>query len=294
MSNPHESKSRELSVKTRHRKHRGEHHEEVHEGEGPWIVSYADMMTLLFCFFVIMTSFATFDPVVVAIKSGQVADSLSDGPNAEKEQSRRLGLEIGGHPNLQGVAKTTLKDGTLEVVFSTALMFPPGDVAISPSFINNVDILVGLIKNKNPDYRIIVEGHTDGAKLSIGAKYRSNWELSSARSASVVERFLYYDFKPNQMVSVGFGNSRPVVPEVDKFGEIIPENQALNRRVIIKVLQPLKSSKMRNVGIETYFEDSEITEPDALPSEETEAKTAPEVKSEIKEEATKIIEKDAK
>jgi chemotaxis protein MotB len=297
MSNSHEPKSRELSVKSRHRKHRGEHHEEAHEGEGPWIVSYADMMTLLFCFFVIMTSFATFDPVVVAIKSGQVADSLSDGPNVEKEQSRRLGLEIGGHPNLQGVAKTTLKDGTLEVVFSSSLMFPPGDVSISASFINNVDILVGLIKNKNPDYRIIVEGHTDSSKLSSVAKYRSNWELSSARSASVVERFLYYDFKPNQLVSVGFGNSRPVVPEVDKFGEFIPENQALNRRVVIKVLQPLKSSKMRNVGIETYFEDSEINEADApIPGDAAPAATPeikPEVKTEVKVEATKEIKKDA-
>jgi chemotaxis protein MotB len=287
--------NKNMSVANRHIKHRKTtaYHEEVHEGEGPWIVSYADMMTLLFCFFAILTSFANFDAVTVAKKSGELSESLSDGPQAEREQSRRLGLEIGGHPNLQGVAKTSLKDGTLEVVFSSSLMFPPGDVSISASFINNIDIMVGLIKNKNPDYRIIVEGHTDSSKLSNTAKYRSNWELSSARSASVVERFLYYDFKPNQLVSVGFGNSRPVAPEVDKFGEIIPENQALNRRVVIKVLQPLKSSKMRNVGIETYFEDSEINEADTPVLEDAVQETKTEVKTELKLEATKEIKKDA-
>lgn len=241
------------------RKHRAEHHEEAHEGEGPWIVSYADMMTLLFCFFVIMTSFANFDPVVVAKKSAGIAAHFSKGElNSESTAIKDLGSEIGGHPNLKGLAQSTVKDGTLEIVFSSSLMFPPGEVDIQKDFMKNVDVLVGLIKNKNPNYRIIVEGHTDKSPLSNTNKYRSNWELSSARSASVVERFIYYDFKPNQLVSVGFGDSRPVSPEFDKYGQVIPENRALNRRVVIKVLQPLKSTKMKNLGIDTYFESSEI------------------------------------
>lgn len=241
------------------KKHKAEHHDEVHEGEGPWIVSYADMMTLLFCFFVIMTSFANFDPVVVAKKSAGIADHFSKGENeAENSAIKDLGSEIGGHPNLKGLAQSTLKDGNLEIVFASSLMFPPGEVDIQNEFIKNVDILVGLIKNKNPNYRIIVEGHTDKSPLSSSHQYRSNWELSSARAASVVERFIYYDFKPNQLVSVGFADSRPVAPEFDKFGQVIPENRALNRRVVIKVLKPLKSSKMKNLGIDTYFENSEI------------------------------------
>jgi chemotaxis protein MotB len=137
-------------------------------------------------------------------------------------------------------------------------MFSSGNADIQESFIKNIDIMVGLIKNKNPNYRIIVEGHSDDSPLSTDHLYRSNWDLSASRATSVVERFLHYGFKPNQLIAVGLGDSRPVAPNHDKSGESIKENQALNRRVVIKVLQPLKSAKMRNLGIENYFEDSEI------------------------------------
>lgn len=236
-----------------------EHHEEAHEGEGPWIVSYADMMTLLFCFFVIMTSFASFEPQVVARKSKEVADYVAKGKfQEEMTEFQNLGLEVGGHPNLKGVARTSMKDGTLEIVFSSSIMFTPGKADIEKEFLKNVDIMVGLIKNKNPNYRVIVEGHTDDNPLSEENAFSSNWDLSSSRSASVVDRFIHYGFKPNQLVAVGFGDSRPIAPNRDKFGVAIKENQALNRRVVIKVLQPLRSAKMRNVGIESYFEDTEI------------------------------------
>ena len=242
-----------------YRKRREIPHQDEHHGEGPWIVSYADMMTLLFCFFVILTSLASFDPIVMARKSAKMAEHFGNGKQLQDgEEINGLGLEIGGHPNLKGIVNPIVKDGTLQLVFSSSIMFSPGEVEIENNFIKNVDIIVGLIKNKNPDYRIIVEGHTDNSPLSPEHTYRSNWELSSARAASVVERFLYYNFKPNQLVSVGFGDSRPIAPNFDKFGNLIKENQALNRRVVIKVLKSLNSTRMKNLGIDSYFEDSEI------------------------------------
>ena len=245
-----------------HKKHAGhddEPHEEAHEGEGPWIVSYADMMTLLFCFFVIMTSFANFDPVVVATKSKGVADHFAKGKFADEDKELQgIVIEIGGHPNLKGVLKSEVKDGTLEVVFTSNLMFQSGEAEIQKEFMKNVDIMVNLIKSRDKNYRIIVEGHTDNSPLSTEHQYRSNWELSSGRAASVVDRFIYYGFKPKQLVSVGFGDSRPVVDNLDKHGTPIPENQAINRRVVIKVLKPLSSAKMKNLGIDSYFDNSEI------------------------------------
>jgi chemotaxis protein MotB len=245
-----------------HRRKHDDHdmeHGEAHEGEGPWIVSYADMMTLLFCFFVIMTSFANFDSAVVTRKSKDVAEHFAKGKFEEETQEfQSLGWSIGGHPNLKGLVRSQLKDGTLEVVFQSNLMFPPGDVEIQKEFIKNIDILVNLIKSKNKDYRIMVEGHTDNSPLSDDHRYRSNWELSGARAASVVDRFIFYGFNPKQLVSVGFGDSRPLAPNNEKNGQALNENKALNRRVVIKVLQPLSSSKMKNLGIDTYFENSEI------------------------------------
>ncbi len=246
--------------KSRKKAHGGGHHEEAHEGEGPWIVSYADMMTLLFCFFVIMCSFGNFDPVVVAKKSAEVADHFApDKAMEEFKNFQALGMDIGGHPNLKGIARSAVKDGTLQVVFSSSLMFDSGEVDISPRFLKSLDVIIGLIKNQNPDYRVIVEGHTDNSPMSTKHYYRNNWELSSARAASVVNRFLYYGFKPTQLVAVGFGDSRPIVDGHDKSGEAMPENLALNRRVVIKVLKPMGSSKIKNLGIDSYFDDSEIT-----------------------------------
>lgn len=252
----------EHDPKPHHRKHRGhddEIHEEAHEGEGPWIVSYADMMTLLFCFFVIMTSFANFDPVVVSSKSNEVAEHFAKGKSQEQlKELEGLGIEIGGHPNMKGVSKSQVRDGTLEVVFTSNLMFEPGDATIQKEFIKNVDIMVNLIKSRDKKYRILVEGHTDDSPLSNQHHYRSNWELSAGRAASVVDRFLYYGFEPKQLVAVGLGDSRPLAPNEDKDGTPILENRALNRRVVIKVLRPLNSSQMKNLGIDSYFENSEL------------------------------------
>lgn len=245
--------------KRKKKKAHGGGHEEVHEGEGPWIVSYADMMTLLFCFFVIMTSFASFEPQVVAKKSAAVAEHFVPGKEeVETKALEGIGMVIGGLPDLKGKVKVEIKDGQLQLVFSSAVVFEKGDVEIKKDFLKNVDAMIGLIKSKNPSYRILIEGHTDSSKITEKAVYRSNWEVSSARAASMIERFSFYGFKSNQLVSVGYGDSRPVAENYDKNGYPIPENQALNRRVVVKILKPLKSTKMRNLEMKSYFEDSEI------------------------------------
>ena len=207
-----------------------------------------------------MTSFANFDPVVVASKSAAIAEHFVPDKAADELKSfQTIGLDIGGHPNVKSIARSEVKDGTLEIVFSSALMFHAGEVDITDEFQKSLDVIIGLVKNTNPEYRIIVEGHTDSTVLSADHVYRSNWELSSARAASIVERFIYFGFNPKQLVAVGFGSSRPIVAEHDKSGTSLPENQALNRRVVIKVLRPLGSNKIKNLGIDTYFENSEIT-----------------------------------
>lgn len=258
--------------RVRNRKHEDAHEEEHGEGE-PWLVSYADMMTLLFCFFVIMVSFANFDPVVVVDKSKQIADYIShkDVKEEVKEEIdkvdeaaevKKLEEEVTNNPELQGIAVATVKDGTLQVVFSSTVLFPSGGEGVEADFYKNIDILIGLIKNRNADYRIIIEGHTDVNDTTKGKDNQqvSSWALSSARAAHVVERFIFHGFLSNQLVSVGYGDSHPVAPSHDKDGSVIEENQALNRRVVIKVLQPLPGAKNKKLKVDNYFENSEVLE----------------------------------
>lgn len=239
------------------KKHSQEHDEHVEEG--PWIVSYADMMTLLFCFFVILTSFANFDPVTFEKKSEEVSKHFVPSKiEGEKRGIETLGTDIGGHPNLKNEVSTKIKDGALEIVFSSSVMFDPGSTTLKKDFIKNIDAMISLIKSKNPNYRIIVEGHTDNSPVSPNGVYRSNWEISSARSASVVERFQFYGFQGKQLISVGFGDTRPIAPNKDKDGNPIPDNQSLNRRVVIKVLKPLHFASNETTDPDLYFNSSEM------------------------------------
>lgn len=233
-------------------------HGAEHVEEGPWIVSYADMMTLLFCFFVIMTSFASFDPVTVAKKGADVAEHfVPTKVEGEKQELSALGIELGGHPNLKGSVRSQVKDSSLELSFSSSIMFKPGETKLRPEFVSNIDAMISLIKNKNPNYRIIIEGHTDSSPISENANFPSNWELSSARAAAIVQRFEYYGFKGEQLVSVGYGQTRPIAPNMNEDGTPNLDNQALNRRVVIKVLAPARQlTKSEKDSL--YFDSSDI------------------------------------
>jgi chemotaxis protein MotB len=79
---------------------------------------------------------------------------------------------------------------------------------------------------------IRVEGHTDDVPIRT-ARYRSNWELSTARATSVVQ-FLIEEgqFSPDRLVAAGYSQYRPKVPNDS------PDSRARNRRVDLVVLQP--------------------------------------------------------
>lgn len=245
------------------RKHHDDHEEEEHEEGEPWLMSYADMMTLLFCFFVIISSFGNYDPIDVAKKSKEVADYTSHGAVTEEEENvTKLEQDVSSNPELQGIATASVKDGSMEVVFSSTVLFPNGGVELEKRFYQNIDILIGLIKNRNSNYRVIVEGHTDlndSYRAPNGEKF-SSWQLSAARASKVIDRFIYQGFKSNQVVAIGYGDSRLTAPSFDKDGIPIEENRALNRRVVIKVLQPMRGTRIKKMKMENYFEDSEILE----------------------------------
>jgi chemotaxis protein MotB len=54
----------------------------------------------------------------------------------------------------------------------------------------------------------------------------------------VVREFIRYGFRPEKIMATGFGESRPLYPNKDDMGVPIPKNQALNRRVVIKIVAP--------------------------------------------------------
>ena len=79
-----------------------------------------------------------------------------------------------------------------------------------------------------------IEGHTSNKKVA-GDKYPSNWELSAARAATVARFFEERGIARTRLKISGFYDNVPKYPNLDPFGEPIPQNQAKNQRVVIHI-----------------------------------------------------------
>jgi len=116
----------------------------------------------------------------------------------------------------------------LEIEINTDILFPSGSGAFSPEAALVLDKLADVLKPfPNP---IRVEGHTDDRPIKTAA-FPSNWELSAARSASVVHEFTKAGIDPLRLEIVGFGEYRP------RQSNGTPEGRNANRRVAILVLE---------------------------------------------------------
>src|SRR5262245_8654561 len=115
----------------------------------------------------------------------------------------------------------------LEVEVRTDILFASGEANLSDKAIPALDALAAtLIKYPNP---VRVEGHTDNRPINT-RYYPSNWELSSARAASVVHRFARAGLTPERLSVIGFGEYRPAQPNDTVAG------RDANRRVVIVIL----------------------------------------------------------
>lgn len=96
------------------------------------------------------------------------------------------------------------------------------------------DVAVTLKSEKYAAYNISIEGHTDDTPIST-AQFQSNWELSTARAAAVVRFLLELGVPARKLSAAGYADTFPIAPNRTEDGTVIPENQARNRRVVIKL-----------------------------------------------------------
>ncbi len=206
------------------------------ENVDAWLMSYADMITLLLCFFIVFVS---------------VSEPRKDKLAAVTEgMAKRFGVVELSTPfqgilhSLQAVAEThhVLKDVAVEKTMTSVEMELATDTFYkkdSAEFTEDkmpvlLDI-AGTIKSVDYiDYHITVEGHTSDVPVD-SAIYPTNWELSSARAARLVRLFIEQGIKPDRLRAVGYADIRPKVANLDEHGKPIPENRAKNGRIVIKV-----------------------------------------------------------
>jgi chemotaxis protein MotB len=221
-----------------------------------WLVSYADMMTLVACFFILMMAFANYDPIGFAKKTEELAKSVNkDKFKSSESKFTQLQEEIARHPELIKMLKTSIVDNTLLMTFSGSALFAEDQYELTEEMRLTLDALIDLIKVKDSNFRVLVEGHTDNQPLKKTGPFTNNWALSGARASSVVQRFEYFGFDPKNLVALGLGDTRPIAANENEQGEPIPENIRLNRRVVIKVLEPQGGAKLVKMGLGVYFNE---------------------------------------
>lgn len=214
-----------------------------------WMATFSDLCTLLLTFFVLLISMASFEPVKFKMTSESlqgafgVLESFPTVPihpvvaipkKTGDEQKRKQSLqdakkikEVVESKNLDDAVKVEVTETGIAIMLRDPVGFASGSADLKEQ---GKSILgdVGEIIKKNEGLKVRVEGHTDD--VPIGGRYRSNWELSSARSLSVVELLSKETgIQPQNMSAVGYGEFRPIVPNTS------PENRSKNRRIQIFV-----------------------------------------------------------
>jgi chemotaxis protein MotB len=239
------------------------------ENHERWLISYADFITLLFAFFVVMFASSQTDKA----KAQQMSDSIKNALGKDKITSAVAGI-LGGAPGLreQGNAqrkgpggavkaaesaaaaskiaelipslqmlrsqlKGEIDSGMLQVSMEPrgvvislrqAAFFPPGQDTIDAGTYATLQKLATVILAVPNKVRL--EGHTDAVPIH-NARYRSNWELSSARGVTMLELLTSrYNVPENRLSVGGYAETIPIATNAT------PEGRAQNRRVDIVIL----------------------------------------------------------
>jgi chemotaxis protein MotB len=209
---------------------------EEEDGEGNWLVAYADLMTLLFGFFVILSAFSTPNAEKVEQLRKQTSESLGgkyvtpyadlSSGLAKKLEEIDLEKEVSIIETEQGVTLTS----------RGALFFSSGSAELSPIAQSLMVNVAEVLAEQAQGFRLTVEGHTDNIPIS-SKLYPSNWELSAARASTVVRLLEDKGVSREDLRPMGLADTEPVSPNVDSNSNPIPENQAKNRRIVIKIIK---------------------------------------------------------
>lgn len=180
----------------------------------PWMSSYADLMTELVCFFVILYALSAALNKNVQKAASDVKDMIDKKEVAGSVKIDKDGLKI-----------TIEEQGK-------ASFFSSGSAETTPEIDGVILKLAPTLRKLAQDHDILVEGHTDSQRLAgeITKYYDSNWELSGARATSVARLLVEkYGLPPNHIGAVGYGEYRPIATNDT------PEGRAMNRRVVFFV-----------------------------------------------------------
>lgn len=238
-----------------------------------WLVSYADFITLLFAFFVVMYSMSSvnegkyrvlsdtmvaafntppksIDPIQLGkerktlIKEQKVIENIKPVELLEKENNEENQQMVAIADSVKDALKPLINKGLVnvnynklwvEVELNNSLLFDIGSADLEAE---SKDVIGQLAKLIAPlPNQIDVEGHTDNVPIK-NEIYPTNWELSASRSASLVRALSRMGVTPNRLTAIGYGEFRP------KESNNTSQGRQKNRRVAVVILADKNARRM--------------------------------------------------
>ena len=224
---------------------RYEHEEDGEKGVDDWLMTYADLITLLLCFFAIILSVSVPKTAQMLKAEQQMKEEFSGMSKAEIEASLKGSPSILPFDSMPSIVGTQGHKGEGEVEpdnsdrittmeMDSSLFFASGSSQLSDAGKTALKELVPRLQSEFSDYQITIEGHTDDSPIKT-LQFPSNWELSAARASAVVRFYIEEGITATRLRAAGYADAFPKAPNRDGAGNPIPENQAANRRVVIKL-----------------------------------------------------------
>lgn len=256
--------------------------EEEHENHERWLVSYADFITLLFAFFVVMyaissvnegkyrvlsdsltnafrnvTGQAGGEPILITQGAPPISPRPVGRPDKLVEQRRgeerrrmsSMAKEIMDalQPLVaQGKVRLLETSRGVTIEINDSVLFAAGQARLEPASMSAMRAIADVLARS--DFPITIEGHTDNVPIS-NAQFPSNWELSALRATTVLRLFNDGGVGAERLTAIGYGETRPVETNTSA------EGRARNRRVSILI-----DSKRPE-------EPTEVREPPPLPEQ---------------------------
>ena len=190
------------------------------EGLPIWMQTFADMMTLLFAFFVLLYSMSTPDPVKYAAFANSQATQTGGSTDMDmpyepiKDQSEiKQELEqLIEEMDMQDKAKVTQDPRGVALELDGDVCFGSGSVTLRDELKQTLDKASAELMLNPKDLRsLLIEGHTDNQDPTgkIAERYPTNWELSSARAANVVNYLIFKKVMPGRLTASGYAHRWP-------------------------------------------------------------------------------------
>ena len=204
--------------------------EQASGGEDPWLLSYADLVTNLLAFMVLLVSISGFSFTT----SERVSSLFSSADQAETMPLETLSTEIqklAEQEGLAGKVRAIVDTKGLAIHLQDRILFPSGVADLSQPGRSLVRKLARMLNSLPDRYLVAVEGHTDDIPIST-PKFPSNWELSAARALKVRGQLASAGVAEARLSIMAYADTRPSKEAVTGT---VSDPRSKNRRVVIRV-----------------------------------------------------------